>query len=92
MRLSARPSPGRIPQPARPTNKGTQQMRDYLDLSPTPIDEPCAMVEKTGDYMPRMRAECRAFVSQLERTFPQALAAGVTFRIKSIHPYFASSF
>jgi porphobilinogen deaminase len=58
-------------------------MRDYLDLAPTPIDEPCAMVEKTGDYLPRMRAECRAFVHQLERTFPEALEAGCSFRVKS---------
>ena len=58
-------------------------MRDYLDLSPTPVDEPCAMVEKTGDYMPRMRAECRAFVGQLERAFPLAVEAGLYFRIKS---------
>jgi hypothetical protein len=57
-------------------------MRDYLDLSPTPVDEPCAQVGP-DDYMPRMRAECRAFVSQLGRTFPEALAAGVGFRIKS---------
>ena len=57
-------------------------MRDFLDLSPVPIDEPCAQVGP-GDYMPRMRAECRAFVSQLGRTFPEALAAGVGFRIKS---------
>jgi hypothetical protein len=57
-------------------------MRDYLDLSPVPVDEPCAQVGP-DDYMPRMRAECRAFVSQLGRTFPEALAAGVGFRIKS---------
>ena len=50
-------------------------MRDYLDLSATRVGEPCAMVEKTGDYMPRMRAECRAFAHQLERTFPQAIEA-----------------
>jgi hypothetical protein len=41
------------------------------------------MVEKTGDYMPRMRAECRAFVGQLERAFPEALKAGCSFRVKS---------
>ena len=58
-------------------------MRDYLDLAPTPIDEPCAMVEKTGDYLPRMRAECKAFAHQLERTFPEALEAGCSFRVKS---------
>jgi hypothetical protein len=58
-------------------------MRDYLDLSPTPVGEPCAMVEPTGDYLQRMKAECRAFVHQLERTFPQAIEAGCSFRIKS---------
>jgi hypothetical protein len=48
-------------------------MRDFLDLSPVPIDEPCAQVGP-DDYMPRMRAECRAFVSnQLERAFPRCL-------------------
>jgi hypothetical protein len=58
-------------------------MRDYLDLSPTPVGEPCAMVEPTGDYLQRMKAECRAFVHQLERTFPQAIEAGCSFRVKS---------
>ena len=57
-------------------------MRDFLDLSPVPIDEPCAQVGP-GDYMPRMRSECKAFVAQLERAFPDALAAGVRFRIRS---------
>jgi hypothetical protein len=33
--------------------------------------------------MPRMRAECRAFVHQLERAFPQAIEAGCSFRVKS---------
>jgi hypothetical protein len=65
-------------------------MRDYLDLAPTPADEPCAMVEKTGEYMPRMRAECRAFVGQLERAFPLAVEAGVYFRIKSNQHEFGS--
>jgi hypothetical protein len=58
-------------------------MRDYLDLSPTPVGEPCALVEPTGDYLQRMKAECRAFAHQLERTFPQAIEAGCSFRIKS---------
>jgi hypothetical protein len=65
-------------------------MRDYLDLSPVPIDEPCAQVGP-DDYMPRMRAECRAFVNQLGRAFPDALAAGVGFRIKS-SPYDAGTY
>ena len=59
-------------------------MRDYLDLAPVPIDEPCAMVG-SYDYHARARAECFAFCGQLKRAFPEALAAGVTFRIKSNH-------
>jgi len=65
-------------------------MRDYLDLSPVPIDEPCAQVSP-DNYMPRMRAECKAFVAQLERAFPDALAAGVYFRIRS-NPYDAGTY
>jgi len=57
-------------------------MQDYLDLAPVPIDEPCAQVGPT-DYLPRMRSECKAFAAQLERTFPDAVAAGVRFRVKS---------
>lgn len=57
-------------------------MRDYLDLSPTPTDEPCAQVG-SDDYAKRARFECRAFMNQLERAFPDAVAAGVYFRIKS---------
>jgi hypothetical protein len=30
-----------------------------------------------------MRAECKAFAHQLERTFPQAIEAGCSFRVKS---------
>ena len=58
-------------------------MRDYLDLAPTPVNEPCAMVESTGEYLLRMRVECRAFAHQLERVFPQAIEAGCSFRVKS---------
>ena len=57
-------------------------MRDYLDLASVPVCEPCACVG-SNDYLTRARIECRAFVDQLKRTYPQALAAGVTFRIKS---------
>jgi hypothetical protein len=35
------------------------------------------------DYSTRARLECRAFIDQLERTFPQAIDAGCTFRIRS---------
>lgn len=57
-------------------------MKDYLELCSTPIDEPCAMVG-SPDYSTRARAECRAFVGQLERAFPLAIEAGCSFRIKS---------
>lgn len=57
-------------------------MRDYLDLSSVPVDEPCACVG-SDDYLTRARLECRAFIGQLERTYPLAVDAGVTFRIKS---------
>ena len=57
-------------------------MRDYLDLSSVPVSEPCACVG-SDDYMTRARIECRAFAHQLERTFPQAVEAGCSFRVKS---------
>lgn len=60
-------------------------MREYLDLSPTPIDEPCAMLG-ADDYSRRARLECRAFINQLERTFPDAVKSGVYFSIKG-HPH-----
>jgi hypothetical protein len=37
----------------------------------------------SDDYMTRARAECRAFIGQLERAFPLAVDAGLYFRIKS---------
>ena len=57
-------------------------MRDYLDLDTVPSDEPCAAVGQP-DYSKRARLEARAYVAQLQRAFPDAVAAGVYFRIKS---------
>ena len=57
-------------------------MRDYLELCSVPINEPCAGVG-SDDYERRARLECRAFKHQLERTFPDAIDAGVYFRTKS---------
>jgi hypothetical protein len=57
-------------------------VKDYLELSPTPTGEPCAMVG-SADYHRRARLECRVFINQLARAFPQAIAAGVTFRAAS---------
>lgn len=57
-------------------------MRDYLDLSPTPCDEPCAQLG-SDDYSTRARLECRAFIDQLRREFPNAEALGCTFKIRA---------
>ncbi len=43
-------------------------MRDYYSLGSTPYEEDCASVG-SDDYHKRARAECRAFIAQLERTF-----------------------
>jgi hypothetical protein len=57
-------------------------MKDYLDLDTVPVDESCAAVGQP-DYQKRARLEARAFIAQLERTFPDAVAAGVYFKVKS---------
>jgi hypothetical protein len=57
-------------------------MKDYLELSSVPCDEPCAAVGES-DYSTRARLECRAFIDQLERQFPQAVEAGCYFKTRS---------
>ena len=57
-------------------------MKDYLELCSVPINEPCAGVG-SDDYERRARLECRVFIHQLERTFPEAMETGLYFRIKS---------
>jgi len=57
-------------------------MKDYIELCSVPVEEPCAMIG-ADDYPKRARLECRAFIDQLERTFPGAIAAGVYFRTRS---------
>lgn len=57
-------------------------MKDFFDLDTVPCGEPCAAVGQP-DYSTRARLEARAFIAQLERAFPDAVAAGVYFRIKS---------
>jgi hypothetical protein len=66
-------------------------MRDYLDLSPTPVDEPCAQVGP-GDYMPRMRAECKAFVNpSLAEPFPKPWPLVLAFALRS-NPHDAGAY
>ena len=57
-------------------------MKDFLDLDTVPVDDPSASVGQP-DYSTRARLEARAFVAQLQRAFPDAVAAGVYFKIKS---------
>ena len=57
-------------------------MTDYLDLGPVPANEDCAQVG-SDDYTERARQECRVYIRQLERAFPQAAEKGVSFRLKS---------
>ncbi len=51
-------------------------MRDYLTLGPTPAAEDCAQVG-ADDYERRSRREARAYIHQLERTFPRAAELGM---------------
>jgi hypothetical protein len=57
-------------------------MTEYLTLGSTPANEDCAQVGR-DDYYERARKECRAYINQLNRLFPQAVDKGVSFRIKS---------
>jgi len=56
-------------------------MRDSLPLGPTPAEESCAQVGE-ADYADRAKAECRRFIEQLHRIFPESEAMGCSFRIK----------
>jgi primosomal replication protein N len=48
-------------------------MKDYLEIGPTPADEPCVQIGE-DDYMLRSRAECRRFAALIERAYPGACA------------------
>jgi hypothetical protein len=43
-------------------------MRDYINIGPTPTDEPCAQVG-SDNYAEQSRKECIAFCNQLRRQF-----------------------
>lgn len=57
-------------------------MIDNLSLGPVPSAERCEQVGP--DYRPQAaRQECRAFINQLKRTFPQWDETEIDFRIMS---------
>lgn len=55
-------------------------MMDYLTLGPTPAEENCAQVGQP-DYDRISRIECKVYLDQLRRTFPEP--ANGYFKIKS---------
>lgn len=48
-------------------------MTEYLDIGPTPADEPCAQVGE-DDYTSRARAECRRYARLIMQAYPRAIA------------------
>jgi len=44
-------------------------MRDTLNIGPVPCNEPCEQLGPNYDPQ-RAKAECRAFLNQIERTIP----------------------
>ena len=53
-------------------------MRDNLDIGGSPIEEKCIMVDTKRDYLGVMRQECRVYMKQLKRMYPD-----VEFTIRS---------
>jgi hypothetical protein len=57
-------------------------MRDTMSLGSTPWDEDCEQVPyKDGGI--KARRECRAYINQLKRQWPDWETVGVAFRISS---------
>lgn len=55
--------------------------REHLELSCTPIEEPCIQVRRDYYYTDAMKRECNIFKRQLERIFPSP--PGCCFKINS---------
>ena len=55
-------------------------MRECIELGSTPIEEDCAQIG-SNDYSLRARKECKAYINQLKRMFPEY--ADIEYRIKS---------
>lgn len=57
---------------------------DYMNIAPTPTEEPCTSVTRDGDYYPAMVRECSIFMRQLERMFKDREPEyGIEYRVKS---------
>lgn len=55
--------------------------RDILDIGPVPNDEECAQVG-SPDYYERSRKECKAYINQLLRAYPD-MPDGMYLKITS---------
>ena len=66
---------------------GELKMMDYLTLGPAPCEESCAQVGH-DDYDRMSRLECRIYLDQLRRTFPEPERG--YFKIKSFPHDFGS--
>lgn len=64
-------------------------MKEYLDISPVPYDEPCSQVG-SPDYYEKMRTESKIFISQLKRRFPLWGEKNIEFVNKSFPHDFGS--
>lgn len=62
-------------------------MRDYLSIGSAPCDEECAQVG-SPDYSTQARIECRAYMEQLRRLYPEP--QGGYFKLKSFPHDFGS--
>ncbi len=56
-------------------------MFDYIELGSTPYGESCSQVGD-ADYYPKMRAESKRYIEQLEKRFPQLAEVRCTLRVK----------
>jgi hypothetical protein len=57
-------------------------MRDYLDLSPTPVDEPCAKWARVT-ICPECELSAKPSCHQLERPFPRPWPLVLAFAFES---------
>jgi hypothetical protein len=56
-------------------------MRDYIDIGPSPADEPCAQLGSEG-YEEKAHAECKRFIALIRKKFGPA-PPGASLKIKS---------
>lgn len=64
---------------------------DYIEIGPSPAEEPCEQANVSGSNYERMKAECRAFVQQLRRQLgpePEGARLSVRFNRDGDYGYY----